>query len=87
MRFVRPEEVRKMLGVSRTTLWRMVRAGGFPRPVLISERRCGYLLDEVQAWMQARLKAASARRRDVRLAEAIVAGRRGPFAPEIRRRG
>ncbi len=85
MRFIRPEEVRAMLGVSRTTLWRMVRAGGFPRPVLISERRRGYLLDDVQAWAQARLGAAAARRLDVSFAEAAPADRRLPFVP--RRRG
>ncbi len=55
MRFIRPGEVVRMLGVSRTTLWRMVRAGLFPRPVEITERNRGYVLEDVEAWMQARV--------------------------------
>ena len=55
MRFVRPMEVVGMLGISRTTLWRMVQAGLFPRPVQITERNRGYVLEDVEAWMQARI--------------------------------
>ena len=47
-----------MIGVSRTTLWRMVRAGTFPRPVRITERNRGYLLEAVEAWMKARTDEA-----------------------------
>ena len=87
MRFVRPQEVRKMLGVSKTTLWRMVQAGAFPRPVEITERNRGYLLDDVQAWMLARLEAVSPRPQGVGVVETPRAGRRIPFASESRRRG
>ena len=54
MRFIRPREVVAMLGVSRATLWRMVRAGTFPPPVRISERNRGFLLEVVEEWMKAR---------------------------------
>src|SRR5260370_34351302 len=54
VRFIRPREVVEMIGVSRTTLWRMVREGSFPRPVRITERNVGYVLEAVEAWMQAR---------------------------------
>ena len=55
MRFLRPRQVLEMIGVSRTTLWRMVREGVFPPPVRITkDRRRGYLLDSVEAWMRAR---------------------------------
>ena len=53
MRFIRPRQVVEMIGVSRTTLWRMVQAGTFPRPVRITERNCGFLLETVEAWMKA----------------------------------
>ena len=55
MRFIRSREVVEMIGVSRTTLWRMVREGSFPRPVQISKGNLGYLLETVEAWMRARV--------------------------------
>jgi len=59
VRFIRSREVVEMIGVSRTTLWRMVREGSFPRPVRITERSLGYVLEAVEAWMQARTKGVS----------------------------
>lgn len=57
MQFIRPREVVEMIGVSRTTLWRMVQAGTFPPPVRITERNRGFLLEAVEAWMKARTDA------------------------------
>ena len=54
MRFVRPREVLEMIGVSRTTLWRMVQSGVFPRPVRITVRNNGFVLEAVEEWMMAR---------------------------------
>ena len=54
MRFVRPREVLEMIGVSRTTLWRMVQSGAFPRPVRITVRNNGFVLEAVEEWMKAR---------------------------------
>jgi prophage regulatory protein len=54
MRFIRKRQVLEMIGVSRSTLWRMVRQGSFPQPVRITERSVAYLLEAVEAWMQAR---------------------------------
>ena len=54
MRFVRPHEVLGMIGVSRSTLWRMVQAGTFPQPVRITTRNSGYVLEAVEGWMAAR---------------------------------
>lgn len=47
-----------MIGVSRSTLWRMVQAGTFPPPVRITERNCGFVLDAVEDWMKARTDVA-----------------------------
>jgi predicted DNA-binding transcriptional regulator AlpA len=59
MRFIRSREVVTMIGVSRTTLWRMVRAGAFPAPIRITERSRGYLLDTVEDWMRERTESNS----------------------------
>jgi predicted DNA-binding transcriptional regulator AlpA len=39
---LRESEVRKLVPVSRSTLWRMVRREEFPRPVRISKNIVGY---------------------------------------------
>jgi len=54
VRFIRTREVLAMIGVGRTTLWKMVQAGDFPRPVRITERSSGYLLEAVEQWMRLR---------------------------------
>lgn len=59
MRFIRPTEVLRMIGVSRTTLWRMVQAGAFPAPVRITDRSRGYVLEDVEAWMKSRAEPAA----------------------------
>jgi len=54
VRFIRPRQVLEMIGVSRSTLRRMVQEGSFPQPVRITKRNAGYVLEAVEAWMQAR---------------------------------
>jgi prophage regulatory protein len=54
VRFIRTRQVLEMIGVGRTTLWKMVQEGTFPRPVRITERNSGYLLEAVEEWMQLR---------------------------------
>jgi prophage regulatory protein len=61
VQFIRTRDVLQMLGVSRTTLWRMVRAGTFPRRVTISARASGHVLEEVEAWMAERADRSPAR--------------------------
>jgi prophage regulatory protein len=50
-RILSAKQVRAMLGVSRTTLWRMIKASRFPRPTLISPQRLGWLEADVRAWI------------------------------------
>ena len=54
---MRPVEVAALLGVHRSTVWRMVRAGEFPAAVKVSANRVGWRRAEVEAWVAAR-KAA-----------------------------
>ena len=50
-RFLREREVRSVTGLSRTTRWRLERAGQFPRKRLLSPGAVGWLESEVLAWM------------------------------------
>jgi predicted DNA-binding transcriptional regulator AlpA len=45
--------------LSRSTIWAMVKAGSFPAPIPISANRVAWLLDEVQAWIEARTAQAA----------------------------
>ena len=42
---------RGLLPISSATLWRMVRAGKFPKPVKLTEGVTAWRADEVQAWL------------------------------------
>jgi prophage regulatory protein len=57
-RFIRTREVTQMMGVSRSTLWRMVQNGTFPAPAHITLRSRGYLLETVEEWMMLRVEGA-----------------------------
>lgn len=47
-------KVRDMTGISRTTAWRLQRAGDFPLPVVISPGRVGWRESELEAWKASR---------------------------------
>lgn len=40
--------------LSQTTLWRLVRAGDFPRPVNLGTRRVAWFEDEIDQWITTR---------------------------------
>ncbi len=52
-RFMREPEVAHVTGLSRTTRWRLERAGKFPRRRRISANAVGWLASEIRAWMEA----------------------------------
>lgn len=49
-----PPETCREVGLSRTTLWRMVKAGTFPKPVKLSPRRIGWRRADLHAWVESR---------------------------------
>jgi predicted DNA-binding transcriptional regulator AlpA len=54
-RILSAKQVRSMLGVSATTLWRMINVQkSFPRPRPISANRVGWREDDVKAWIDRR---------------------------------
>ena len=52
--FLRAREVQKITALSRTTIWRLERAGKFPRRRQISQNAVAWLASEVQAWVDER---------------------------------
>lgn len=58
-RFLLRKQVRAETGLGDTTIWRMERAGLFPKRVEISPGRVGWASDEIDAWKESRLAARS----------------------------
>lgn len=56
-RLIRHAALAEQLGISRTTLWRMVRNGEFPAPRRITAGVKGWLPSEVDEWLQQRTAA------------------------------
>jgi len=57
-RVLLPAVVVDLLGLSRGTIWRMVRRGEFPPPLQLSPRRIGWRRSTVERWLAEREAAA-----------------------------
>ena len=54
-RLLRWPAVRARTGLSRTTVWRLVRAGSFPSPVRLSANAIGWRASDVETWIASRV--------------------------------
>ena len=52
MRFIRFKELRQRIPLGRTTIWRMMREGRFPRSRRIGKIAAAWLESEVEEWMK-----------------------------------
>ena len=50
-RFIRPKELEKILGISRSRRQQMVREGSLPKPVRLGKRAIGWRSDEIEEAM------------------------------------
>ena len=53
-RFLREKQCRDITGLSRTTRWRLERAGLFPKRYRISPGAIAWLESQVQEWIESR---------------------------------
>lgn len=51
---LRIREVQKRTGLSRTTIWRQVRAGKFPAPLQLTEFSIGWRAEDIDEWQASR---------------------------------
>lgn len=51
-RIIRMPEVESTVGLSAATIYRRIKAGEFPAPVKLGKHASGWLLSEVQGWIQ-----------------------------------
>lgn len=47
-------EVVSRVGLSRSTIYEMIRRGEFPAPIELGPNRVGWLSDEIDAWLATR---------------------------------
>jgi prophage regulatory protein len=57
-RILRPREVTEVTGLSRTTIWRGVIAGTFPKPVRLTPSTIGWCQTDLAHWLAERRAAA-----------------------------
>lgn len=51
---LRQAEACKFVGIGESTLQKLVREGKFPKPRVLSGRCVGYVLRELEAWVESR---------------------------------
>ncbi len=51
---LRPPEVMARTGLSRTTIWRRVKAGKFPAPLVLGENSIGWTAQSIEDWLESR---------------------------------
>ena len=49
---LRAPQVMARTGLSRSTIWRRVRAGAFPAPVQLGENSIGWPASEIATWLE-----------------------------------
>ena len=54
-KFLRLTSVREMTGLSRSTIYLMMRDGAFPKNVLLGARSVGWLVGDIEAWIDSRI--------------------------------
>jgi len=55
-RIIRKPELFARVGLSDATIWRMEKAGKFPRRVRLGGNSVGWIDDEIEGWFADRLK-------------------------------
>jgi prophage regulatory protein len=55
-RVIRPAETSRRTGYSLSQLWRLERQGKFPQRIRLGEHAVGHFEDEVDTWIQNRVR-------------------------------
>lgn len=57
MRLIRLKEVKHITGLGRSTIYKYIESGTFPKSVPLGERAVAFVESEVVAWVMARIEA------------------------------
>lgn len=53
---LRRRQVENRTGLSRSTIYLRIQEGTFPKPINLGERAVGWLENEIEAWLAARIE-------------------------------
>jgi prophage regulatory protein len=53
---LRRKQVEKRTGLSRSTIYLRIQNGSFPRPIKLGARAVGWLENEIEEWLTARME-------------------------------
>jgi prophage regulatory protein len=59
-RFLRLAEVRNRVGYGRASIYRLIKAGEFPKSYALGARAVAWLESDIDAWIEARVKTGQA---------------------------
>jgi len=51
-------EIKNDTGLSSSSIYRMAKAGKFPKPIKLGERSSGWIASEVEQWLDERIAAS-----------------------------
>ncbi|MFA6280576.1 MAG: AlpA family transcriptional regulator [Bdellovibrionales bacterium] len=63
MKIIRLPKVKELTGLSRSSIYAMIKGRQFPRQVEISTRSVGWIEGDVQSWIASRVNKANAKER------------------------
>ena len=52
MQLLRVKDIERELRISRTTIWRLVKAGTFPPPLRITSKAIAWRRSDIEAWQE-----------------------------------
>ena len=55
MKVLKVKQVAEEINVSVPQIYRLVSIGSFPKPIKLGERSSGWLITEIDAWLQSRV--------------------------------
>lgn len=59
MKILKEIEVIEIIGLSHTTLYRLMKANKFPRPIRLSTNRVGWSQDVIYTWIEEKQQTTS----------------------------
>ncbi len=60
---VRMSRLVEMIGLSRSTIWKLLSEGQFPNPIRLGSRSIAWRVKDVEEWLQSREELATYRRK------------------------